>query len=88
MFDDITGTGSKSGNGGATKIPASSGQAAKASMTSRELEVWKAALHWLKRYDDSNPDVGMGPSMRSLLSDLEQQTGITLTDDERKKVLA
>lgn len=42
-------------------------------------EALAIALYYLKKYDDSNPDVGMGPTMRMLLERLCKKFDITLT---------
>lgn len=45
------------------------------------------ALYFLKIYDDSNPDVGMGPSYQSLLDDVMHMSGVHLTEVERTLVI-
>ena len=43
------------------------------------ISVYVAALRWAKAEDDSNPGVGIGPSMESLLDSLIEETGVELT---------
>jgi hypothetical protein len=45
------------------------------------------ALYWRKAYSDSNPDVGMGPSLETLLDSVLRRTGINLKDEERLLVV-
>jgi hypothetical protein len=45
------------------------------------------ALYWRKQYDDSNPDVGMGPSLDSLLGYIIDRTDLTLTVTEKAAIL-
>ena len=56
-------------------------------MSDREIALWRLALHWRKEWDDACPDVGMGPSMETLLDELERQAGIHLTEKDRKVIL-
>lgn len=56
-------------------------------LTRREITIFREALSWYKRYNDSNPDVGMGPSRRMLLMDIEKNTDISLTNPERDLIL-
>lgn len=46
------------------------------------LNALAVALRWYKGYDDSNPDVGMGPTLEMLAVDVAKQAGITITYEE------
>lgn len=56
-------------------------------LSNNEIILFKLALYWYKKYDESNPDVGMGNFDTTLLSDLEKQIGITLTPQDRQRIL-
>ena len=56
-------------------------------LTPNEIKLYKLALYWYKRYDDSNPDVGMPPFPKMLLDDLIRQTGIVPTTQEKQQIL-
>lgn len=51
-------------------------------MTGTELELFVETLKWRVRYVDSNPDVGWGPSLETLISDISQAVGMNLTEQE------
>lgn len=46
-----------------------------------------SALYWSIQYDDSNPDVGMGPSIEMLLDGVLKQTEVKLDKLEYKVVI-
>lgn len=45
------------------------------------------ALYWRKGYADSNPDVGFGPFIDTLLEEVCKGARVSLTVDEKKEVL-
>lgn len=55
-------------------------------ITTNEEALLVEALVWRKRYEDSNPDYGMGPSMASLLEGIVPR-GMTLTRQEELKII-
>jgi len=52
-------------------------------ITDRELEIFARLLRMEKLYDDSNPDVGMGPTLGTLLD----RSGFELSQEDKKKVI-
>ncbi len=56
-------------------------------LTEREVILYRCALTWFKRYKDSNPDYGMGPSERMLLEQLIIQTKIKVTEEDKKRIV-
>lgn len=46
------------------------------------------ALYWRVAYEDANPDVGMGPSLDSLLAGLLVSMGLSPEEIDRPAVLA
>ena len=40
------------------------------------------------KYDDANPDVGMGLSVASAYDDMVKQLKLDFTDTERKKIIS
>ena len=56
-------------------------------LTPNEKALILEAAYWRKREDDSNPDVGIGPSNASFIHSVLQATAITATMEE-KLVLA
>lgn len=52
------------------------------------IEVYSSALRWKKSYDDCNPDVGLPPSLESLLEGILNETRVELTQEEKNAVLA
>lgn len=54
--------------------------------TTTELTLIKIASYWRKRYDDCNPDVGMGPFDSTIVSWILDEAGLTLTDEEKQEV--
>ena len=57
-------------------------------LTQNEVKLFKLALYWYKRWDDACPDVGMGYSDQTLLWNLENQIGVTLSQADRNRILA
>ena len=57
-------------------------------MTATELALFKEAVYWYSKYDDSNPDVGMGNPSGHFVDDVVRRTGITASADERRSVAA
>lgn len=45
------------------------------------------ALYWRKAYADSNPDVGMGPSLSTLLDEVLQEANLGYADIAYEDVL-
>jgi len=51
-------------------------------------KAWAAvALQYAKRYEDSNPDVGMGPFIDSILEDIIP-AGVKLSDADKADIIA
>lgn len=53
-------------------------------LTDREKQLFKCALTWYKRYDDSNPDVGFGPGSHALIETIEKGSEITLSQKDKE----
>lgn len=45
------------------------------------------ALYWRKRYHYSNPEIGMGPFLSSLLDRTLKEAGVELTPAEKEQVI-
>ena len=45
------------------------------------------ALRWRVGYENSNPDVGMGPSTQSLLDGILVRTGVTISIREHDYIM-
>lgn len=45
------------------------------------------ALYWKWKWNESNPEVGMGPSMSRLLDEILEATDIDLPDVDRAEIL-
>jgi len=45
------------------------------------------ALYWCKRYHYSNPEIGMGPFLSSLLDRILEEAGVELTPAEKEQVV-
>lgn len=56
-------------------------------MTSERVRLVAEALYWRKGYADSNPDVGFGPFIDTLLEEVCKGARVSLTVDEKKEVL-
>jgi hypothetical protein len=56
-------------------------------MTDRELELFRRIIDLAKMYDDSNPDVGMGPSRWSLAQDEAKGLSFEVTEEEIEQAL-
>jgi len=52
-----------------------------------KLKIFVTAVELAKSYDDCCPDVGMGPSLTTLMHQVEVRSGVLLTDTERELVL-
>lgn len=55
--------------------------------TSQLISMTVTALFYCKEYDDSNPDVGMGPSLEMLLDRVLKSSGVKLSKSEKELVL-
>jgi len=53
-----------------------------------ELRLFSESLRWRKRFEDSNPDVGMGPSYEILLHEICDSVGAELTIAEKEMVVS
>jgi hypothetical protein len=53
-------------------------------LTHQEKQIFKCALRWYKAYDDSNPDVGMGPGYHSLVNTIAEGSQITLSEKDKE----
>jgi len=51
-------------------------------LTDREKRLFLAACKWYIKYDNSNPDVGFGPSADSIIEIIEKTAEITLTKED------
>lgn len=47
-------------------------------MTDNELKLALLAAKYMQLYNDSNPDVGMGPSREYFIDKIEKLSGVTL----------
>jgi len=56
-------------------------------MTNSELLLMIEALHWKNRYEESNPDVGMGSSLEYLLQSICIETHINPTVREVAEII-
>lgn len=56
------------------------------SATEDEVNALATALYYAKEYDDSNPDVGMGPSVSMLFSKVCGFSGIKVTESLKARV--
>jgi hypothetical protein len=52
------------------------------------IRLWVRILELEQRYDDANPDVGMGPFPETLLKRAEDALSIELTKRERQVIIA
>lgn len=57
------------------------------SLSKRELELFKIAFIWYKRYDNCNPDVGMGPSDSGLIDDLVSMCSFDINMEDKVRLL-
>lgn len=53
-------------------------------LSDRERRLFLEACTWYKRYDDSNPDVGMGPGCFTIVDRVATRVKIDLTDTDRR----
>ena len=51
-------------------------------MTNREKALFRAALRYCKQYHDCCPDVGMGPSIQTLINEVITQVGFSFDEDD------
>jgi len=56
-------------------------------MNSMELIAWATALYYCKQEEDSNPDVGWGPSDSMLLNRVEELAKVVFTDNDKSDIL-
>jgi len=57
-------------------------------LTEREIQMCVVALHWYAKWNDSNPDVGMGDSVASLLEELLPDMVILNKEEKVEKLLS
>jgi hypothetical protein len=57
-------------------------------LTQREIRLFISAVYWRRQYDDSNPDVGMGPADWMLLEEIIKEVRIEVSDADRKEILS
>lgn len=57
-------------------------------MSTNELRLWALALRYRIAYDDCNPEVGLGPTPRTLLRKLQNEAALYLSVEEENAVLA
>lgn len=51
-------------------------------LSSSEKALFLESCYWYKHYDDSNPDVGFGPSPHSIVDIVAKRAGIKLKKNE------
>lgn len=51
-------------------------------LTNREMELFKLALNWRCRYDNSNPDVGMEPGALALAKEIANGLSFKIDEDD------
>lgn len=51
-------------------------------MTSAELRILAVAAKYRKLYEDSNPDVGWGPSEKEIVRKVAAEAGMSITSAE------
>jgi len=56
-------------------------------MTDTEKLLFIEAIVWKKAYEDSNPNVGMGPSMKTIAQEISEITGVIPDADELSFIL-
>ena len=56
------------------------------SITPNEITLFVESLYWYKKYDDSNPDVGWGPSIDILIDRTIANTSIQINGIDRKQI--
>lgn len=52
-----------------------------------KLKIFVIAVRYAKSLDDCCPDVGFGPSIETLMNDVQSRAGVNLTDEEREIIL-
>lgn len=52
-----------------------------------EIVLAAEALYWRLAYGESNPEIGMGPRVENVLDDLEDDTGLSFSTEERFAIL-
>lgn len=57
-------------------------------MTKKELELLYIACYHYKHYLDSNPDVGMGPSLSTLVDEICEYLTFQVDQKDRNKVVS
>lgn len=55
-------------------------------MNFKELNMFAEAVYWHKQYVDSNPDVGMGPSIDTLIKKISFRLSIELDTESLETV--
>lgn len=55
-------------------------------MSPETMRVFVVAVRWCKDSSDSNPDVGMGPSMDMLIDRVANACGVIPDEDERHEI--
>lgn len=55
-------------------------------LSNREMELFRHLLLWRKAYQDSNPDVGMGPSLKMLAEELVKYLSFEIDEDDIAEV--
>lgn len=56
-------------------------------MTDQEFDIFVVALKYKKKYSDCNSEVGMGPSMLSLLESVANESGVALSESEEDRAI-
>lgn len=56
-------------------------------LTVNERKLLLIALRWRKGYEDSNPDVGMGPFNSMLLDWIIEEAGMQVSDSDKQSII-
>lgn len=51
-------------------------------MSNREMEIFKVALNYARRLSDCCPDVGMGPSLKTLAKEVSTKLSFSVSEDD------
>lgn len=51
-------------------------------LTAREMELFTLALYYLEKYTEATPDVGMGPSRRTLAHQISDQVSFPVENTD------
>lgn len=51
-------------------------------MTNREMELFRIAIHYAMLFEDSNPEVGMGPTKETVAKRIATELSFLIDDDD------